>query len=89
MIIKILSGHTGYHPRDIKDILALKFYPKEMLDLEGKAITVPGKSSEQNTKQMTEIIDRIRHWSSEELGCYIPAPNEVPDELIIQYLENR
>ncbi len=33
-------------------------------------------TTELDTKEMTEAIDRFRTWSSKEVGIYLPAPNE-------------
>lgn len=42
---------------------------------ETKLGQVPKHSSDQNTAEMSSLIDRVRaHFAAE--GCYIPAPNE-------------
>jgi hypothetical protein len=87
VIIPILAGHFGYTIKEMKNALAFEFYPEEITTINGEAITVPGRSRDKNTKEMTEIIDTIRHWSMEEHGCYIPEPNEIPDEILIQMSE--
>lgn len=87
VVIPILSAHFGYTPKEMKQALALEFYSEQMKTVHGEEKEVPGQSSGLNTKEMTEVIDRIRHWASEEHGCYIPEPNDVPDEILIQMAE--
>jgi len=88
VIIPILSNHFGYTPSEMKDALAIEFYPKKIKTIHGEEIESAGHSSDLNTKEMTDVIDRIRHWASEEHGCFIPPPNHIPDEITIQMSEN-
>jgi hypothetical protein len=36
------------------------------------------KTSNMDTKELTEFIDRLRNWSSEQ-GCYLPSADEFGD----------
>lgn len=33
-------------------------------------------STELTVEEMTLSIDRLRNWASQELGCYLPSPDE-------------
>lgn len=33
-------------------------------------------TSQVNTKEMTDAIERFRNWSSQQTGIYLPSPNE-------------
>lgn len=39
-------------------------------------VQVIRSSSEIDTKQMTQAIDKFRNWSSKEAGIYLPDANE-------------
>lgn len=42
----------------------------------GQRITTLRSSTELDTKQMTDSIERFRNWSSMTAGIYLPSPNE-------------
>jgi hypothetical protein len=84
VIIKILCGHTGFRPYEMHEYIKRKFNPVIVTDPEtGEQMETGGSTAEMNTKQFTDFIDEIRDWSFNNLGCYIPEPGEVPDELLI------
>jgi len=43
---------------------------------EKSGFTFVAKTSEMNTKQLAEFIDKFRNWSSSQ-GCYLPSSDEM------------
>lgn len=98
-----ISTHTGYDPEEIHEICKAKFglrtkYEGDiaMFLKEDSQVWEAGsmpvvefvKSTRMfDTKEMTEYIDKIRRWSSEKLGCYIPQPGDLTDEDYIKGIE--
>jgi len=41
-----------------------------------KEVEVPKSTAELTTKEFEEYTTSIRQWASQELGVYIPTPNE-------------
>lgn len=76
VVIPLFAEHCGYDVDDMKDVLALRLLPKEIVDREtGEVHTVPGHTSELNTKQFNELIERAQRLGA-EMGIDIPDPNE-------------
>lgn len=65
---------------DVKDILARRLLPvKEVIDpITGEVFYALGKTSELNTKQFNELIERAQVWGAEMTpSLYVPDPNEM------------
>lgn len=76
VVIPAFVEHCGYEFDEAKDALALELIPKEVVDIKtGEVKTVPGHTSEQNTKQFNEMIERAQRLGA-EMGIYIPDPGE-------------
>ncbi len=77
IVIPLFAEHCGYEFDEMKDALALKLIPKELTDMDtGEVRTVPGHTSELNTKQFKELIERAQQLAA-EMGIYVPDPGEV------------
>jgi hypothetical protein len=76
VVIPLFAEHCGYTFDEMKDALALKLLPKEVTDLQsGEVHIVPGHTSELNTREFNDLIERAQKLGA-ELGVYIPDPNE-------------
>lgn len=76
IVIPAFAEHCGYEFEEMKDALALKLLPKEITDMEtGEVRIVPGHTSELNTKQFNELIERAQRLGA-EMDIYIPDPGE-------------
>lgn len=81
VIVHLLSEHTGFGTDEMHEILKHKFLRR--------TIWVPTKhgTKEQSviaestakltTKQFEEYTSNIRQWASQDLGVFLPEPNEV------------
>lgn len=76
VIVKILSDHTGYTPKEMHECLKLKFLSEE--DARTGLVRLRS-TSDLSTVEFEQFCVDIRQWSSLELGCYIPLPNEPID----------
>lgn len=78
-IIKQAYLDTGWR-KNIEDIhaeLRVMFSRKEVAnELTGEIATLPCSTTELSTSQFMEYLAEIGQWAAEELGCYIPEPNE-------------
>ena len=90
-IDSMIAGFTGDNPNDVHEYLIELHSEPVMMGIKGGAsgmpveITRKMRTSEFDTRQMTNYIERVRQWSNDFLGFYIPAPDDVPDEVYIQY----
>ena len=53
------------------DAIKVKFMPVERVGL------IAGKSTAHlTTIEFVDLIERVQRWAAQDLGCYIPDPNE-------------
>lgn len=83
--IGIISEHTGISTEDLHELLKHKFNLKTS-QLGNELIEYGSSTKLLNTLEMTQYIDKIRQWSQDTLNCYIPSPNEMTDESIIELI---
>lgn len=72
VVVAILGDHCGYDPEEMHEALKFKFLRKGKEGLETVTST-----TDLNTKEFEDYLERIRRWASMELNCFIPQPNEV------------
>ena len=76
VVVRAFAEHCGYEFHEAKDALALKLLPVEITDIQtGEIRVVPGHTSECNTKEFNDLIERAQRLGA-ELGLYIPDPGE-------------
>lgn len=76
VVIPMFAEHCGYEFGEMKDALALKLLPKVVIDMDtGEECTVPGHTSELNTKEFNELIERAQRLGA-EMGIVVPDPGE-------------
>jgi hypothetical protein len=73
--LEILSGHTGFTPEEIHEIMKYKFL-KEHKNAGEKLFLYVKSTTKLNTTEMEEYLEKIRRFASIELNCFIPLPNE-------------
>ena len=81
-IDKMIADETGDDPNSIHEDLIILHSETIITKL---GIDRKMRPSEMDTRQMTNYIERIRKWSNEFLNFYIPQPDDLPDEVYIQY----
>ena len=80
LILSYFALDTGHSLEYIKQEVFKRLVNRDLFlkKVNGKLGTVNElrSSSELDTKEMTEAIERFRSWCSTEFGIYIPGPNE-------------
>ena len=77
VVLKTIADNCGY--RGSEEIEALhqemrrRFLPKR------GCLNIPVSTTCLNTQEMTDYIETIRDWAAQELGIYVPAPNEATE----------
>lgn len=85
VVLQAIAQHTGIEVHEVHEIMKQKFNLKTD-HIDGKVYEWGGSTQLLDTKTMSEYIEQIRAWASTELDCYIPEANEMPDELIIELI---
>jgi len=78
-ILPLLSEHLGYTIDEIHELMKYKFIKKKYT-INKEDIYIGESTTKLATVRMEAYFSYIRTWSSMELGCYIPLPNEVDVE---------
>lgn len=75
VVLKMIADFCGYRGEDeiagIHEELKRKFLPKI------GNLNITKSTSSLNTEEFSSFIENVRRWAAEELGIYIPDPNEV------------
>ena len=78
VVIKMIADTCGYRTSEeyagIHSELKQKFLPK------AGRLQIAKSTSSLNTVEFSEYIEKVRQWAAEELGIYIPDPNEAKEE---------
>lgn len=78
VVIEGLAQHLGYESEELHDALRQKFLRVQSLD---HRLPPHAKSTtDLNTKEFEEYVDKIRRFADVELNYFIPLPNEVEYE---------
>ena len=74
----VIGDELGYHKNEIHEVFLDMFSQiKTIRNLEGKPIQKRVRSSEMNVKQMSEYMDQIQQFASEN-SIILPQPDETP-----------
>lgn len=73
VIIDILGNHFGYTPDEMHEAIKLKFLRKKI----GRGPETVGSTTVLDTKEFSELVDKIIIWAQTEFDVKIPLPNEV------------
>lgn len=77
VVVPLFADHCGYEFDEMKAALALKLLPREVADMDtGEVRVVPGHTSELNTKEFNDLIERAQRLGA-EMGINIPDPGEM------------
>ena len=68
--VEILSEHIGFTPEETHEILKHKFLnPKEAM-----GYSIYPNTTQLDTREFNQYIEKIQRWAAQELGCVIPDP---------------
>ncbi len=76
VVIPLFVEHCGYSFDEAKAALSLELIPKEIHQLNGTAVVVPGHTSELNVAQFNDLIKRAQELGA-RMDIYVPDPGEV------------
>jgi len=65
----------GYRKQEAKDMLCLRFIPREVKTMDGEVVTVPGHTSELKVKEFNELIESCIQLAAEN-DIYIKDAQE-------------
>lgn len=77
VVVKMLAEEFGYDPQDMHEALKYKFLASSIQLENGEFLFFPKQSSELNTIEFEDYLEKIRIWAIMEFNILIPLPHEV------------
>lgn len=70
-------GYNQITTEQVHELLKGTFVKEDIVnELSGEVKTITGHTSSLTTSQFMDYLAQIKQFASDELGCYIPDPNE-------------
>ena len=76
MWLNCLMADSGWHRDDIHDELGKRFLPKTTRAYRDEEKEIPISTSELNTKEFTDYLNRVQQFAAIEFGCVLPLPED-------------
>jgi NinB protein len=73
------AAHVGYDRRDVEDLkvmVTLEVWPKQVMNPKGELVNVPPHTSEMDTKEFSQMMDALIRYAA-QLGFIWTAEGEV------------
>ena len=87
VICLAIACFLGWETEEVHNHIKETYNPKERM-IRGQKRIIGGSTSNFNTKQYTELIDKVRNGLLQELYAdgmeYVPVPQEVTNEYIVR-----
>jgi len=74
VVIEILADHCGYDPEEMHEALKLKFLSDRCVDENG--LVKIRSTAALNTDEFIQYTNRVVRFAAQDLGVYIPDPNQ-------------
>ena len=78
VVLRYISEATGFTGEEAHEVCKNRFLVYKKADkLNGEEFSVTKSTTELNTLEFEEYLEKIRMWALDFLDCLIPLPNEV------------
>jgi hypothetical protein len=77
VVIKLLCEEIGLNEDELHEVLKYKFLKEHAENKVLGEVDFVKSTTDLNTKEMEEYLEKIRVWATEFLNMNIPLPNEV------------
>ena len=76
VILTYIAESTGHTTEEIHVALKQLFLPRQFVKLGSKEIETTKSTTDLDTLEFENYLERVRVWANTELGITIPLPNE-------------
>lgn len=76
VVLRVVAKETGHTEEELHEIYKRMFLPRKVIQYKGKDFPVPGSTTESDSVEFTEYIERVRAEAA-TLGIQIPNPDQV------------
>lgn len=81
----IIADHIGYEPETVHELMKAK-HNVQTIKIGQYLEEIPGSTAIMNSTDFAHYVDKVRQWASEMLGLHIPLPNEIPDDDLLEII---
>lgn len=81
----LISTEIGEDKDTTHEILKYKFNSRKKILPDQSCVMVGVSTSDLDTKSFEQFLEVCRAWSRDFLNCHIPVPNEVTEEMMLEY----
>jgi hypothetical protein len=71
VVIDLIAEHTGYTAEELHEALLLEFMGEDT----EFGIRIAKRSSQMDTAEFSQYIEKIRNWAMHQHGIFIPEPD--------------
>lgn len=77
VVLRSISEYTGFTPEELHASFKRTFLPIEREMIGGVMVERLSSTKDLDTKTFNEYLERILHFCAENIGLYVPLPNEM------------
>ena len=74
-----VSEHLGYEKKEVHTYLKDRFMEPKIVEIDGH-VAKHYSITDNDTKAMSEYMDRVYRWASQDLGLVLPLPPVVTEQ---------
>ena len=75
VVVEILASHCGYDPDEMHEALKVKFLSEGQDEKTG--LIKVRSTTKMTTDEFIKYTDKVIRWAAQDLGVFIPDPNQV------------
>ena len=80
-----IAVHLGWEKEDVHEYIKNTYNAKEVVNPRtGEIIIIPGSTSGMDTKEYSELTDKVKIYWLQDMGLEVPDPEDVTDEYVYQ-----
>jgi hypothetical protein len=77
VVLRTISEYTGFTPEELHASFKRTFLPIEREMIGGVMVERLSSTKDLDTKTFNDYLERILHFCAENIGLYVPMPNEM------------
>ncbi len=77
VVLRTISEYTGFTPEELHASFKRTFLPIDCEIIGGVMVERLSSTKDLDTKAFNDYLERILHFCADNIGLYVPTPNEV------------
>ena len=89
LYMNCLEDYTGQDKKELHTYFKYEYIESSTREIFGKTITLEPSTSQLNTKQFTEYIDKIVRFAATTLSVVLPSPSDLGYNEFVEFYKDR